>query len=117
MDYWGKFNISGDLKKDISDLKRDVSGVKSDFSKLEADMQGARNENFKPSKRFVTMKRCYANEHYSWKECLEILGIPASIADNDPESNVLEILEEIDVPIDPALAEDCHHEDCHRLFS
>ena len=112
MDYWGKFNILGDLKKDISDLKSDVSGVKSDFSKLEADIQGARNENSKPSKRFVTMKRCYANEQYSWRKCLEILGIPAIIADNDLESNVLEILEEIDVPIDPALAEDCH-----RLFS
>ena len=112
MDCWGKFNILGDLKKDISDLKSDVSGVNSDFSKLEADIQGARNENSKPSKRFVTMKRCYANEQYSWRECLEILGIPAIIADNDLESNVLEILEEIDAPIDPALAEDCH-----RLFS
>ena len=35
-------------------------------------------------------------------------GIPASVADKDLESNVLEILEETDVPIDPTLVEDCH---------
>ena len=54
------------------------------------------------------MERCYANEQYSRRECLEISGIPASVADKDLESKVLEILEEIDVPIDPTLVEDCH---------
>ena len=53
-------------------------------------------------------RRCYANEQYSRRECLEISGIPASVADKDLESKVLEILEEIDVPIDPTLVEDCH---------
>ena len=36
------------------------------------------------------------------------MGIPASVANNDLESKVLEILEEIDAPIDPTLVEDCH---------
>ena len=53
-------------------------------------------------------RRCYANEQYSRRECLEISGILASVADNGLESNVLEILEEIDVPIYPTLIEDCH---------
>ena len=35
-----------------------------------------------------------------------ISGIPASIAEKDLESKVLEILEEIDVPIEPNLVED-----------
>ena len=48
------------------------------------------------------------NEQYSRKECLEISGIPASIAANGLESKVFEILEEIDVPIGPTLVEDCH---------
>ena len=55
------------------------------------------------------MERRYcANEQYSRRECLEISGIPASVADNGFESKVLEILEEIDVPIDTSLVEDCH---------
>ena len=53
-------------------------------------------------------RRCYANEQYSRRECLEISGILASIADNGLESNVLEILEEIDVPIYHTFIEDCH---------
>ena len=35
-------------------------------------------------------------------------GIPASVADNDLESKVLEIFEEIYVPNDRTLVEDCH---------
>ena len=109
LDYQGKFNsILDDLKKDISGLKSDLYGLKSDFSKLEADIQVTRNKNSKLSERLVTMERCYANEQYSRRECLEISGIPASVADKDLESKVLEILEEIDVPIDPTLVEDCH---------
>ena len=90
-------------------MKSDVSGLKSNFSKLKADIQVSRDVNSKLSERLLTMeRRCYANEQYSRRECLEISGIPASVADKDLESKVLEILEEIDVPIDPTLVEDCH---------
>ena len=110
LDYQGKFNnILNDLKKDVTDLKSDLSGLKSDVSKLEADMQVSRNVNSKLSERLLKMeRRCYANEQYSSRECLEISGIPASVADKDLESKVLEIVEETDVPIDPILVEDCH---------
>ena len=70
--YQGKFNnILDDLKKVISDLKSDLSGLKSDFFKLEADIQVSRNVNSKLSERLLTVEmRCYANEHYSRRECL-----------------------------------------------
>ena len=94
LNYQGKFNnILDDLKNDIFDLKSDLSGLKSDFSKLEADIQVSRNVNWKLSERLLIMeRRCYANKQYSRRECLEISGIPASVADKDLESNVLEIL-------------------------
>ena len=84
LDYHGKFNsILDDLKKDISDLKIDPSGLKSDFYKLEADIQVTRNVNSKLSERPVAIGiRCYANEQYSRRKCLEILGIPAITADD-----------------------------------
>ena len=53
-------------------------------------------------------RSCYANELYSRRKCLEISGIPASVADNGLESKILEILEETDIPIDPNLVEDYH---------
>ena len=87
LDYQGKFNnILDDLKKDISDLKSDLSGLKSDFSKLEADIKLSRNVNSKPSERLVTMeRRCYVNEQYSRRACLEISVIPSSVADKGLE--------------------------------
>ena len=101
MDYQGKFD---GVLDDYLWLKNDLSGLKSDFSKLEADIQVIRNINTKLSEPLVAVeRRCYASEQYSWRECLEILGIPASVADNNLESKVLEILEEIHVPIDPLL--------------
>ena len=111
LDYQGKFNnILDDLKKDMFDLKSDLSGLKSDFSKLETDIRVSRNVNSKLIERLLTMeRRCYANEQYSRGEYVEISGILASVAEKDLESKVLEILEEIDVPIDPTLVEDCHH--------
>ena len=58
----------------------------------------------------MTMARqCYANKQYSWRECIEILGIPAILANNCLKSKVFEILKEITVPITPSLVEDCHH--------
>ena len=54
------------------------------------------------------LKRNYANEQYSRREWLKFLGIPASFADNDLESKVLEILEEIYVPTNPTLVKDRH---------
>ena len=110
LNYQGNFNdILDDLKKDISDLKSDLPGLKSDFSKLEADIKVSRNVNFKLSERLLTMeRRCCANEQYFRRECLEISGVPASVADKDLESKVLEILEQIDLPIDPTWVEDCH---------
>ena len=90
-------------------MKHDLSGLKSDFSKVETDIQVTRNVNSKLSERLVTEQRkCYANEQYSKRECLEISGIPASVADKDLESKALEILEEIEVPVNRTLVEDCH---------
>ena len=57
----------------------------------------------------MTMERWYyANKQCSWREYIEISGIPASLADNGLKSKVFEVLKEISVPIDPSLVEDFH---------
>ena len=50
----------------------------------------------------------YANKQCSWREYIEISGIPASLTDNGLKSKVFEVLEEIGIPINPSLVEDCH---------
>ena len=53
-------------------------------------------------------RTCYANKQYSWRECIRISGIPASLADNGLKSKVFGILKEINVPIEASLVGDCH---------
>ena len=53
--------------------------------------------------------RCYTNKQYSRKECLEVSSIPANFAYDRLESKLSEILQKIEVLIDPSLFEDCHH--------
>ena len=61
------------------------------------------------SNRITTLERSlHAQEPYSRRECLEIVGIPISINDKNLQSTVCNILSETDVPCDPEDLEDCH---------
>ena len=53
-------------------------------------------------------RKCWANEQYSRRECLEISGIPESIQDDDLEDYITKIFNECDTPVDPANIEACH---------
>ena len=103
LDYQGKFNSI------LDDLENSFDELKTKFIKLEADVNISKNANSKLSDRLINAERkCFANEQYSSRECLEISGIPPSVKDNELETKVLTILEEIDAPVDPGLVEDCH---------
>ena len=103
LDYQGKCNSI------LDDLKNNFDELKTKFTKLEADVNVPRNAYSKLSDRLINVERKYfSNEQYSRRECLEISGIPPSVKDNELETKVLTILEEIDVPVDPRLVEDCH---------
>ena len=68
-----------------------------------------RNVNDKPTDKLVVLQRkCHANEQYSRRECLKILGIPAEVGDKDIEKKVLEVLDAIGAPVNTDLVEDCH---------
>ena len=44
----------------------------------------------------------YANKQCSWREYIDISGIPASFPDNGLKSKVFEVSKQISVPIDPS---------------
>ena len=68
-----------------------------------------RNVNDKPTDKLVVLQRkCHANEQYSRRECLKILGIPAEVGDKDIEKKVLEVLDAVKAPANWDLVEDCH---------
>ena len=103
LDYQGKCNSI------LDDLKNNFDELKTKFTKLEADVNISKNVNSKLSDRLFNVEgKRFANEQYSRRECLEISGIPPSVKDNEFETKVLTVLEEIDAPVDPGKVEDSH---------
>ena len=49
-----------------------------------------------------------SQEQYNRRECLEVVGISTSVNDENLQSSVCNILNEIDVPCGPEGLEDCH---------
>ena len=88
----------------------ELKELKTDFCKLESELAISRNVNNKLTKQLILAERkCWANEQYSRRECLEISGIPKSIQDYDLEVCVTKIFNECDTPVDLANIEACHH--------
>ena len=97
----------------LSAITDELKELKTDFRKLESDLAISRNVKDKLTKQLILVERkCWANEQYSCRECLEISGIPESIQDDDLEGCVTKIFNECDTPVDPA-----NNEVCHRLKS
>ena len=83
LDYQGKFNNI------LDELKNNLNELKTKFCKLEFDLHISRNVHDKLSDKLMVLERkCYANEQYTRRECLEILGIPAEVGDKDIEKKV-----------------------------
>ena len=83
-------NLFGKLMEDFADLK-------ADYIKLEADssITGTVSDTFK--NRIITLERkCWRNEQYWRRECLEISGIPNGTPDSQLEDKVREVFDKID---------------------
>ena len=103
LDYKERFDST------LSAITDELKELKTDFRKLESDLAISRNVNDKLTKQLILDERkCWANEQYSRRECLEISGIPKSIQDDDLEDCVTKIFNECDRPVDPANIEACH---------
>ena len=59
--------------------------------------------------QLVDMERqCWANTQYSRRECLEVVGIPDSVQNNELEDKVLPIFKKIGSEVSPRDTEACH---------
>ena len=93
----------------LSAITDELKEIKADFRKLESDLTISRNVNDKLTKQLILVERkCWANEQYFRRECLEISGIPESIQNYELEDCVTKIFNECDTPVDPANIEACH---------
>ena len=83
--------------------------MKNKFTKLDSDLEILRNDNNKLVERVTRLERkCWENKQYSWREYIEISGIPQSIEQIDLQKIVLNNLYNIDAPVDSQNVEACH---------
>ena len=74
----------------LSNINTELPSLRNRFTKLESQLLVTRkvNDNLIKKNR-VLEKKCAANEQYSRRECLEILGIRYSISNSSLEKTVL----------------------------
>ena len=77
MDYQNKFDsVLNNINSELLDLNK--------FTKLESDLEISRNINNKLVDQVTRLERkCWENEQYSRRECVEISRIPQSIEQID----------------------------------
>ena len=56
----------------------------------------------------VLKRKCWSNEQFSRRKCLEMSGIPSDTDAGKVEEVILKVSEKLDLDIDPKNAEDCH---------
>ena len=52
-------------------------------------------------------RRCWGSNQYSRRECLETIGVPGSVSNDDLEETNIKIFDKLDVAIEPSNIEDC----------
>ena len=95
LDYQHKFDNS------LGSINAELLELKTKFTKMESDLKVKLMERL-----VVTERKCWANEQYSRRECLQISGIPESVSDNAFEDKIQGVLRGIDTE---------NIESCHRL--
>ena len=103
MNYQEKFDVT------LNKIKNVLNDIKVKYDKVEAELHVSKNVNNKLVNQLNILERkCWTNEQYQRRECLEISGISDNISDNDLENAVIKIFNEIDVEVDSSNIEACH---------
>ena len=87
----------------------DFADLKANYVKLDADLSITRTISDTFKNRIITFERkCYRNEQYSRRECLEISGVPDRTPDSQLEDKVRGVFEIIDSAVKSKNIEACH---------
>ena len=82
-------------------LVNEVHQFNENFKKLEADLAISRNAKKLLSNRLVAMeKQCWDNVQYFRRECLEVVGIPNSVKDENLEEVFCKIIQKTGVNVE-----------------
>ena len=75
-----------DMKNELTDMKNELSDLRKNYTKLEANLKVSKSITEAMKNHIIVLEhKCWSNEQYSRRECLEISGIPS-----DTEAGKLE---------------------------
>ena len=95
--------------KCLDTLSNIVDNLSSKLDLVESSLVVTKTVNDNILNSITMLERSlHAQEQYSRRECLEIVGIPVSIDDKNLQATVCNILNKIDVPCGSEDLEDCH---------
>ena len=102
-------SILPDMKNELTDMKNELSELRKNYNKLKADLKVSKSVTEPIKNHIIVLERkCWSNEQYSRRECLEISGIPSDTEAGKLEETLLKVFEKLDVDVDPKNVEDCH---------
>ena len=80
----------------INSLIEEMKNLNENFKKLESDVAVVKNVNNILCKQIVSVERHrWKNAQYSQHECVEVVELPSSIADDQLENTVCRVLQHI----------------------
>ena len=101
--------MKSNLNEKVRNLTEEVQKLNTNFELLKSEFSTTRIENNSLNERLIALERqCWANAHYSRRECLEITDIPSSVSDKDLEEVVRKAIAKAGVDINSDDIEDCH---------
>ena len=99
--------ILSDMRNELSDMKSELPELRKKFNKLEADLKVSKSVTEAIKNHITVLElKCWSNEQYSRRECLEISGIPSDTEAGELEETVLKVFERLDVDVNPKNVED-----------
>ena len=104
------------LKKDLVDIVLALQDkLKSANEDVLAEISITKNTNSLLQKRVVDLEReCWANAQCSRRECLELVGMPASVSHDSLEDKVLNVFDKMGCHIQNENVEACHRISKHN---
>ena len=86
-----------------------ICKLNANFAKLESELIVTKKVNSELQKHGVDLERqCWANAQYSRQECLELASIPSTVAQDELEGKVVDILNKVGSIVDNDKIEACH---------
>ena len=95
------------INKKFENLESVVEGLFAKLSKHDEDKKLVDDGSF-ASRLYELEKQCHANEQYSRRDSLEIVGIKENVTNNNLEKNLCGVLADIGVNVNERDIQACH---------